>query len=149
MANVLDSMDIKQIITLQLKGQSNRKIAKLLSVSRNTVNKYTQFISATDVPASELLLYEPMRLMEVFTHHTTILNVRYEELMTYFEKVNQATNQPGFTFLFHYNEYKDIAKDPYSYTQFMEHYRRKYAKIKGSMKLNHSPGSRSLEKYVR
>jgi len=140
MANVLDSMDIKQIITLQLKGQSNRKIAKLLSVSRNTVNKYTQFISATDIPAAELLLYEPKRLMEVFTHHTTILNVRYEELMTYFEKVNQATSQPGFTFLFHNNEYKDLSQDPYSYTQFMEHYRRRYAEVKGSMKLNHSPG---------
>ncbi|WP_342663075.1 helix-turn-helix domain-containing protein, partial [Flexithrix dorotheae] len=40
MANKLDPMDLKQIITLHLDGLSNRKIGKTLGISRNTVNQY-------------------------------------------------------------------------------------------------------------
>jgi len=38
MVNTLDPMDLKQIITLQLDGFSNRKIGFTLGISRNTVN---------------------------------------------------------------------------------------------------------------
>ncbi|MHC5353963.1 sigma factor-like helix-turn-helix DNA-binding protein [Myroides sp. LJL115] len=38
MANKLDLMDLKQIITLHLNGYRNRKIASTLDISRNTVN---------------------------------------------------------------------------------------------------------------
>ena len=38
MANTLDLMDVKQIITLKTDGLSNRKIGSLLGISRNTIN---------------------------------------------------------------------------------------------------------------
>lgn len=60
--------------------------------------------------------------------------------MKYFERVNQARNHPGFTFQYHYQEYTRSTANPYGYTQFLEHYRRKYAKVKGSLKLDHEPG---------
>lgn len=140
MANTLDPMDIKQIITLHLDGFSNRAIGATLGISRNTVNSYMKLIQASDYPAKGLLGLDQAALKELFPSYTTILNDRFNELMVYFEKVNQARNHPGFTFLYHYNEYRDTAKKPYSYTQFMEHYNRKYAKVKGSMKLEHEPG---------
>ncbi|MCV6629793.1 MAG: hypothetical protein OIF50_08030, partial [Flavobacteriaceae bacterium] len=37
MANKLDPMDLKQIISLHVDGHSNRSIAKTLCISRNTV----------------------------------------------------------------------------------------------------------------
>ncbi|WP_430613191.1 terminase gpP N-terminus-related DNA-binding protein [Flavobacterium sp. JP2137] len=40
MANKLDPMDLKQIITLHLDSYSNRKIAHTLGISHNTVNNY-------------------------------------------------------------------------------------------------------------
>ena len=40
MANKLDPMDLKQIITLHLNGYSNRNIGSALGISRNTVNTY-------------------------------------------------------------------------------------------------------------
>jgi DNA-binding NarL/FixJ family response regulator len=40
MANTLDPMDLKQIITLHLDGFSNRQIESTLGISRNTVNNY-------------------------------------------------------------------------------------------------------------
>ncbi|MBK3518274.1 transposase [Carboxylicivirga marina] len=54
--------------------------------------------------------------------------------------VNDARHHPGFTFQFHYNEYRRESKEPYGYTQYMEHYNRKHSKIKGSMKLEHEAG---------
>jgi|SRR5690554_3324206 len=71
---------------------------------------------------------------------TTLDIDRQDELMRYFEQVNKARNHPGFTFQYHYGEYRNCVDHPYSYTQFLEHYRRKYAKTKGSLKLEHDPG---------
>lgn len=140
MANQLDPMDLKQIITLHLDGLSNRQIGEMLDISRNTVNIYMRLFDACEYRFKDLLAMDNATLHKLFTSHTTIDNTRFEELMLHFEKVNEGRNYPGFTFLFHYNEYKEQAANPYSYTQYMEHYKRKYAKIKGSMKLDHEAG---------
>lgn len=140
MANTLDFMDLKQIITLHLEGLSNRKIASMLGISRNTINSYTKLFKASEHTLEDLLSFDKDKLDSLFTSHTTIDNKRYNELMQYFEEVNKACKHPGFTFLYHYNDYAERATKPYSYTQFMEHYRRKYPKLKGSMKLEHEPG---------
>ena len=141
MANTLDPMDLKQIITLHLDGKSNRAIGTTLGISRNTVNSYMQLFESLDRDLSELLKMDNKALQELFPSHTTIDNERYNELMLFFEKLNQARNHPGFTFQFHYQEYRAQAASPYSYTQFMEHYNRKYAEVKGSMKLDHEAGN--------
>ena len=78
----------------------------------------------------ELLTMAPHELEELFTAHTTLITERYGELMTWFDKVNQQRNHPGFTFMFHYQEYRNQVSNPYSYTQFMEHYHRKYDQVK-------------------
>ncbi len=140
MANTLDPMDLKQIIILHLDGYSNRKIGTALSISRNTVNTYMRLFTGSDYTFKELLSFDNARLEALFTSRTTIDNERYDGLMRYFEGMNKARNHPGFTFLYHYHEYAQRAKEPYGYTQFLEHYRRKYAKVKGSMKLDHEAG---------
>ena len=48
MANKLDPMDLKQIITLHIDGVSNRKIGDLLGISRNTINSYIQLFTASE-----------------------------------------------------------------------------------------------------
>lgn len=141
MANQLDPMDLKQIITLHLDGLSNRKIGELLGISRNTVNTYMRLFQSSEWPMEELLRFDNSSLQEHFPIRTTIDNDRFDELMQYFEKVNQARNHPGFTFQYHYQEYRQQCSNAYSYTQFMEHYNRKYAKVKGSMKLEHQAGN--------
>jgi transposase len=148
MANKLDPMDLKQIITLHIDGVSNRQIGKTLSISRNTVNTYIKQFKASDYSLKELLQMNTSRLKELFTAYTTIDNQRYNDLMLYFDKVNHSRNYPGFTFQFHYHEYQKQVPDPYSYTQFMEHYKRKYAHIKGSMKLEHKAGNEMFIDYA-
>ncbi len=133
-------MDVKQILSLHNDGVSNRKIGELLEISRNTVNNYIKLAKASDYSIKELLLMDNHKLDELFTAHTTLITDRFNELMIWFEKVNQQRNHPGFTFTYHYHEYSNQVSKPYSYTQFMEHYHRKYDKEKGSMKLEHEAG---------
>jgi hypothetical protein len=68
--------------------------------------------------------------------------------MLYFEDVIKVRNHPGFTFLYHYQEYVQRVNEPYSYKQFMEHYHRKYAKQKGSTKLEHEAGKEMFIDYA-
>ena len=141
MAYKLDPMDFKQIISLHIDGYSNRKIGAALGISRNTVNTYIRLFQASEYSFEQLLAFESHALEALFPSHTTIKNPRYKDLVVYFEKMNKVRNHPGFTFLYHYQEYVQQVKEPYGYTQFMEHYRRKYKKEKGSMKLEHDPGN--------
>lgn len=140
MANTLDPMDLKQIITLHLDGFSNRKIGSTLDISRNTVNTYMKFFKGSEYSFKELLCFDNPRLEALFPSYTTIDSERHNELMLYFEGVKKAQDHPGFTFMYHYQDYVQQTSNPYSYTQFMEHYRRKYPKLKGSMKLEHEAG---------
>lgn len=141
MANNLDLMDIRQIINLLIDGLSNRKISEVLGISRNTVNNYAKLIRASTYTLQELKGFEAEQLSQIFPGRTTICNKRYDQLMTFLERANTSSNHPGFTFLHNYNEYSLQVDNPYSYTQFLEHYARKYPKQRGSMKLHHEPGN--------
>lgn len=141
MAKKLDPMDLKQILSLHLDGLSNRQISAMLGIGRNTINSYMQQFAASDVSFRELIELDEPSLQELFPSKTTIINRRHAALMAYFDKVNLARSHPGFTFLHHYQEYSSSHEDAYSYTQFMEHYNRKYSRIRGSMKLEHTAGN--------
>jgi transposase len=148
MAYKLDPMDLKQILSLHLDGYSNRQLAKTLNIGRNTVNSYFKLFKACDVPITELITKSAEELRELFPSHSTIDNTRFEALMSYFEKVNLARSKPGFTFQYHYQEYLTSVSEPYSYTQFMEHYHRKHSKKRGSMKLEHVAGNELFIDYA-
>jgi transposase len=140
MSKTLDPMDLKQILTLHLDGLSNRKIGETLGISRNTINRYIQLFKGSEYPLSSLLGFDHATLQELFTVKTTIDNERFNVLMLYLAQVHQQRAHPGFTFQYHYQEYSATSTHPYSYTQFMAHYRAKYAREKGSMKLDHKAG---------
>ena len=81
MANKLDPMDIRQILSLLNDGFSNRKIGSTLGVSRNTVNSYVNRLKASGHSVSEALCFDESRLMELFPDKSTIDSVRHNELM--------------------------------------------------------------------
>ncbi|WP_156810372.1 helix-turn-helix domain-containing protein [Nitritalea halalkaliphila] len=78
MANVLDPMDIKQIFSLHRDGLSNRKIASLLGISRNTINQYISWLHASDYDVEEILHLHVGKLKEIFPSRTTIDNDRFD-----------------------------------------------------------------------
>ncbi|MCG8473894.1 MAG: IS21 family transposase [Cytophagales bacterium] len=140
MANPLDPMDLKQIITLKIQGYSNRKIAGMLRINRNTLNTYTQKFEACEHDYQTLLSFSSGKLRELFPVKTTINNDRHEALMSFFSNNNLKPAHPGFTIQHHYFEYIRQAVSPYGYTQFVEHFNRRYRQSKGSMKLDHEAG---------
>ena len=76
MANTLDPMDLKQILTLHIDSFSNRKIGEVLGMSRNTVNAYIKHFKACDYSFEELLKMDNSELKELFTSYTTIDHTR-------------------------------------------------------------------------
>ena len=58
MANTLDPMDLKQIITLHKDGFSNRAIGDTLGISRNTVNNYMKLIKGCEYSFEKLLTFD-------------------------------------------------------------------------------------------
>jgi len=129
MANILDPMDLKQIITLHLDGTSNRRIGSILGISRNTVNTYRQLFAASDHSLEELLHFDNAALSELFTSHTTVDTKRHDELMRYLEGVSKARNHPGFTFLHHYQHYVEQVRNPYSYNLELLHFSRHEVRV--------------------
>ena len=148
MANTLDPMDLKQILSLHLDGLSNRKIGASLGISRNTVNVYLRLFKASDYGLDKLLEFDNLKLERLFPSHTTIDNERYNTLVSYFDILRGKLHQPGFTFSYHYQCYCNEVSNPYSYTQFLEHYHRKFPKEKGSMKLEHVAGEAMFVDYA-
>ncbi len=58
MANTLDPMDLKQILSLHLDGLSNRKIGASLGISRNTINHYVRLFKASEYSLEDLLNFD-------------------------------------------------------------------------------------------
>jgi len=148
MANTLNPMDLKQILSLHIDGLSNRKIGTTLGISRNTINHYVRLFKSSEHDLQKLLSFDNLQLERLFSIHTTIDNKRHNGLMSYFDKMNSKLNHPGFTFAYHYESYRNQVKNPYSYTQFLEHYHRKFPKEKGSMKLEHIAGDAMFVDYA-
>ena len=148
MANTLDPMDLKQIISLHLDGLSNRKIGSFLGISRNTINNYIHLFKGSDYDLKELLEFDTLKLERLFPSHTTIDNDRYSTLVKYLESIKEKLHQAGFTYAYHYEWYRKEVVNPYSYTQFLEHYHRKFPKEKGSMKLEHIAGEAMFVDYA-
>ncbi|WP_367209595.1 hypothetical protein [Sphingobacterium sp. R2] len=73
MATKLDPRELKQVITLHLDCDSNRKIGSALSIFRNTVNTYIHYLK-------ELLGFDTGTLSELFSSHTMLSTARHNEL---------------------------------------------------------------------
>ena len=76
MAHKVDTMDLKQLITLHLDGVSNRQVATLLSLNRNTVNHYMRLFKASDLSLKELKALDTSAFEELCSDKTTIDNNR-------------------------------------------------------------------------
>jgi transposase len=148
MANKLDPMDIKQIIRLHIDGYSNREIAETLGIGRNTVNRKIRELADYGVDMATLLTYDSKALTELFPSVRRISSDRLERLAAFFHTMIKSIDATGFTFQFHYFQYAEQEADPYSYTQFMEHYHRIYTEKEGSMKLNHEAGRELFVDYT-
>lgn len=135
-------MDIRQIILLKQKGKSNRKIADLLHISRNTVNSYVQLLSATEYSWQDLLAMDDASLEELFPSSTGTDQVLYEQLSSNFPKYLKELTKPGCTLLTLWHSYIKEQPNGYKYTQFVHYFRQWQERKKVSGKLEHKAGEK-------
>ena len=91
-------MEIKQILRLHYSGLSNRKIAKQLSISRNTVNQYVALFKTRQEPLAELIEWTEEQISTLFAEtEYERQDDRYKDLVAYFSEVKRRRGATGFT----------------------------------------------------
>ena len=147
-ANRIGIMDIRQIIQLKIKQCSNRKIADLTGIHRNSVNAYVQLIQAASISYEQLSDYSDEQLLELFPVARTTDKVRYEQLSKNFEYYRKELKKTGCTKLTLWEEYRNKYADGYGRSQFNEHLNRWLKRVDGSGKLLHLAGDKLYVDYA-
>ena len=146
-AKKIDIMDVRQLIQLKSKGESNRSCSSILGIHRNTVNYYVRQLNATGIPYSELQLLTDSGLKELFPSRTLSDSDRYEELAQCFSYFKQQLLLPGATREALWKEYLQNQPEGYGYTQFNEHLNTWLGHTKASGKFTHKAGDKLLVDY--
>lgn len=133
----IDIMELRQLIQLKNKGMSNRKVARELGISRNTVNAYVQTFTDRQLDFHELSNLSKTELADLFPKADYKDTERYEILAGYFPEFEKQLTQPGCTLQVLWNEYQQEHPEGYRYTQFVQYYRAWSRKIRPSGILRH------------
>jgi transposase len=146
-AKKIDIMDVRQLLQLKSKGESNRRCSAILGIHRNTVNYYVRQLKATGSRYASLLLLDDNQLKELFPSRTLSDSDRYEELAQYFPYFKQQLLLPGATREVLWKEYLQKHPEGYGYTQFNEHLNSWQGQTKASGKFTHKAGDKLLVDY--
>ena len=65
-AQKIEIMDIRQLLQLKLKSESNRSCEKILGIHRNTVNHYVRQFKASSMSYGDLLELSDADLLDLF-----------------------------------------------------------------------------------
>jgi transposase len=144
----IETMDLRQLISLSIQGFSNRDIGKLLHISRNTVNGYIKVLKGTEHSFEDLLRLDDAALKELCAPESEIAQHRYEALANQFDYFLRELKKPGCTLLTLWNEYCDKQNSPYGYTQFTHHFNQWANKVEASGKLDHKAGEKLFVDYT-
>lgn len=144
-----DMLDIQRIIQLKARGESNRSIARLLSINRKTVNEYILNLGGSGKDFSELsrldeeslasILPEP----KIFNKPQTYLDL--QALVPIYQK---SLKQSGFTYLNIWEQYSKKYPDGYGYTQFKDHMQKAFAVQHASFHMEQVMGEKLLIDYA-
>lgn len=144
----IDIMKIKQLLLLKSRSKSNRKVAALIGIDRNTVNIYVQKIKSSGYTYSELLKKEEHELQSLFPSKEVLEKERYIGLHDLFPDFVTELKKPGCTRQHLWLRYNQEHIDHYSYSQFCLLFRDWLNKKKVSGKLNHVAGDKLYIDYA-
>lgn len=147
-AKKIDIMDIRQLIQLKIRGESNRSCSSNLAIHRNTVNYYVRQLQATGSEYRDLLQLSDLELKELFPCRSASDSDRYEDLASSFSYFKKQLLLPGGTREALWKEYLHTHPEGYGYTQFNEHYNNWLGQSKASGKFSHKAGDKLLVDYT-
>lgn len=146
-ANSKEMNIIKQVLLHHKEGVSNRKIAALVGINKETVNKYVGLAKRDDLSVDKLLeLDDPVLERRLTNGRVAYPDERFEafrQLLPYLEDEMANQKKTHVTLYQLWLEYRREHPDGYSLTQFRYHYRQNCkAKPKASTPMAdlHQPG---------
>jgi len=144
----LDIMKVKQILSLLIKGDSNRQIAEAIGVSRNTVNDYVKKLKSVDLSYQTLFDKDELDLQKLFPSKESLDSVRYANLLNMFPHFTAEMKKPGCTRQHLWNKYREEHIEHYGYSRFCELFSAWQESKKVSGKLNHISGDKLYIDYT-
>lgn len=136
----IDIMELRQLIQLKRKGLSNRKVARALGTSRNTVNSYVRAFSEHELDYEQLEELSETELAGLFPQADYKDHQRYEQLAAYFPTFARELRKTGCTLQTLWRGYLAEHPDGYRYTQFVHHFNEWKGRTKASGILRHQAG---------
>ena len=133
-------MELRQLIQLKRKGLSNRKVAEVLGVSRNTINSYVRAFSEHELSYPQLEKLSERELGGLFPQTDSKDTKRYEQLAGYFPTFAVELRKTGCTLQTLWKSYLADHPNGYHYTQFVHHFNAWKGKTKASGILRHQAG---------
>lgn len=147
-ANRIEIMQIRQIIRLRQSGISNREIADLIGIHRNSVNEYVRLLKACKQDLAALSALSDHELAILFPSTGTTNKDRYESLNSQFEYFRKELKKAGCTREILWKEYLEKYPDGYQYTQFNKHFNDWLKQVNGSGKMIHKAGDKVYVDYI-
>lgn len=150
MANTpIRMMTLKQLIQLKAKGLKNRQTAKVLGVSRRTVNKYVKRIEQRGLLYEELLKCDEPELEKLFeSPKPASSDERLKVLEQWMPYLDRELKKVGVTRWNAWAEYRNQHPDGYGYTRFCTHYQQWKKRSDVSMHFEHKAGDKLYVDYT-
>jgi transposase len=150
MANNLISMSkLRQILKMFCDGHSKKHIAKLHSVSRNTVRRHIKQFECMRINFEDLSKLSDKELDELFRNETPVIPLnKLEQLYKFFQYAEKKLKQRGMTLLKLWEEYITNYPDGYKQTSFYHYYALWKKRSHPSMHINHKAGDKMFVDYA-
>ena len=137
----------KQILMLRAKGESRKRIARILGVSKTTVklffNRIDGLLSSGHSMAGLLGLSDPELEGKLYAGNPSYKeNDRYEDLKERFSYYQGELKRTGVTRQLLWEEYIAAHPGGYSYSQFCYHLQQIAKTARPTMHLEHKPGDK-------
>lgn len=135
---------IKQLLRLQNQGIGKKKIARILSMSKTTVNSYLEKVSLSGLSIEDLLKLEDPKLEAIFFpgNPSYKKDERYHYLKDKLDYYSNELKRKGVNKTLLWQEYKEANPLGYSHSQFCYHLQQHQIASDPSMVLKHNPGEK-------
>lgn len=129
-----DMNTIKQVILRHIQGESNRSIAKSLSISKNTVNRYMSLAREDSLSLRELVALDDVALdFRLNGGSPAYADDRFADFMERLPYFEEQMRHKHMTLQLLWEEYRCEVPDGYGISQFRYHYRQNAVALKGKV----------------
>lgn len=147
--NPLDMNEVRELLRLCFEqGLSARRAAKILGIGKTSASEYVSGFKSSGLSYSVIESLSDSDLTQVINLKKEFENERYKELSGLFLYFEKELKRTGVTKRILWEEYVDVRKDFYGYSQFCHHYQKWCKDQKVSMHQEHKAGDKLFVDYT-